>query len=359
MKKIALIWLVAAAACRAGVNGGGGVRMDPAQAELFGQLPGSMPVMEHPATPARVVLGRMLYYETRLSVDSSVSCNSCHLLGAYGVDNRPVSLGVKGQPGSRNSPSVYNAAGHLAQFWDGRAPTVEEQAKGPILNPVEMGMPSGDAVTERIKALAEYRAAFAAAFPGEADPVTYDNVGRAIGAFERGLVTPSRWDAFLAGDAAALTPAEKSGLATFLSLGCATCHRGTYIGGGMYQKAGLVEPWPEQDDLGRYAVTHRRGDQLVFKVPSLRNIERTAPYFHNGQVATLEEAVRRMARYQLGRELSEAEVASVVTWLKSLTGTISRDYVAPPALPAPGISAVMSHPQRSAASTSGRGRRPQ
>ena len=338
MRHLTFALLVGATACRASLNAGTGAWTEPAEVEVFGQLPGSMSALDNPATPARIALGRMLYYETRLSSDSTVSCNSCHLLNAYGVEHRPVSLGVKGQLGSRNAPTVFNAAGHLAQFWDGRAPTVEEQAKGPILNPVEMGMPSGDAVTERLKALPGYRAAFAAAFPGEADPVTYDNVGRAIGAFERGLVTPSRWDAFLAGDTGALTPAEKRGLETFVALGCSACHRGTYVGGEMFQKAGLVEPWPEQGDPGRYAVTHRRGDRLVFKVPSLRNVERTAPYFHNGQVATLEEAVRRMARYQLGRELRDAEVTSVVTWLKSLTGTIPQEYIAPPTRPEARVS---------------------
>jgi cytochrome c peroxidase len=343
MNKLAFALLAAVCACQAGVNVGGEVRTQPAQAELFGQLPRSMPAGDNLASPARVTLGRMLYYETRLSLDSSVSCNSCHLLGAYGVDLRPVSLGVRGQLGSRNAPSVYNAAAHLAQFWDGRAPNVEEQAKGPILNPVEMAMPSGDVVTERLKALPVYRAAFAAAFPGEANPVTYDNVGRAIGAFERGLVTPSRWDAFLGGDTAVLTDQEKEGLATFVSLGCAACHRGTYVGGEMYQKAGLVEPWPEQGDLGRYTVTHRAGDRLVFKVPSLRNVERTAPYFHNGQVATLEAAVRRMAHYQLGRDLTDAEVTSVVTWLKSLTGEIPREYIMPPP-PTAGIPGGMARP---------------
>jgi cytochrome c peroxidase len=294
----------------------------------------------------------MLYYDTRLSLDSTESCNSCHLLGAYGVDNRQVSFGVKRQPGTRNAPSVFNAAGHLAQFWDGRAPDVEVQAKGPILNPVEMGMPNGDAVTARLKAVAEYRSAFAAAFPGESDPVTFDNVGRAIGAFERGLVTPSRWDAYLAGDTGALTPAEKKGLQTFVTLGCSACHRGTYVGGEMYQKAGVVEPWPEQDDSGRSDVTHRRSDRMVFKVPSLRNVERTAPYFHDGHVATLEEAVRWMGQYQLGRRLTDQQVTSVVTWLKSLTGTIPRDYIALPAFPAAGISRVIRPPMVEGASRS-------
>jgi cytochrome c peroxidase len=334
MRYSAIALLLSASACRAGMGVAGGARTDPTQLEAFGQLPTSMATAENPSTPARVALGRMLYFDPRLSIDSTVSCNTCHpLSGAYGVDHRPVSFGVREQAGSRNAPTVFNAAGHLAQFWDGRAPTVEEQAKGPIVNPVEMGMPGGDAVAQRLRAIAQYRAAFAAAFPGEAEPVTYDNVGVAIGTFERGLVTPSRWDAFQAGDTAALTPAERRGLNTFAGLGCPACHRGTYLGGEMFQKAGLVEPWPEQEDLGRYAVTHRRGDRLVFKVPSLRNVGQTAPYFHNGQVATLEEAVRRMARYQLGRKLGDAEVAAVVSWLASLTGTISQDYIAPPGLP--------------------------
>ena len=338
MKSLCIALLLSAAACHPGLNVSGEPQTDPVDLRVFGQLPGSMAALDNPATPARVSLGRMLYHDAGLSVDGTVSCSSCHALDAYGVDHRPVSVGVRGQLGARNAPTVFNAAGHRAQFWDGRAPTVEEQAKGPILNPVEMGMPSGGAVTERLKAVSRYRSAFAAAFPGEADPVTYDNVGRAIGAFERCLVTPSRWDAFLGGDRSALTVAEKDGLKTFVALGCSACHRGTYVGGEMFQKAGLVEPWPEQDDPGRYAVTRRRGDRLVFKVPSLRNVERTAPYFHDGQVATLQEAVRWMARYQLGRELRDAEVTSLVTWLNSLTGTIPPDYVTPPEPTGVGVS---------------------
>jgi cytochrome c peroxidase len=330
MRYCAIALLLSAAACRAGVNAAGGPRTDQAQIEAFGQLPATMATAATPVTTARVALGRMLYYDARLSLDSTVSCNSCHLLGAYGVDHRPVSFGVRAQTGTRNAPTVFNAAGHLAQFWDGRAPTVEEQAKGPIVNPVEMAMPDGDAVAGRLRAVAEYRAAFAAAFPGEREPVTYDNVGVAIGAFERGLVTPSRWDAFQAGDTAALSPAERRGLNTFAALGCPACHRGVYVGGEMYQKAGLVEPWPEQDDQGRYEVTHRRADRMVFKVPSLRNVEQTAPYFHDGRVATLAEAVRRMARYQLGRRLDDAEVSAVVAWLGTLTGTVSEAYITPP-----------------------------
>lgn len=336
MKRLAIALVVSATACQPAMNTGRGSQTEPVELAAFGALPRAMPASDNPATPARIALGRMLYYERALSLDSTVSCNNCHLLDRYGVDHMPVSVGVKAQLGPRNAPTVYNAAGHLAQFWDGRAPDVEEQAKAPILNPVEMAMPNGDAVTARLRAVPAYRAAFAAAFPGEAEPVTYDNVGRAIGAFERLLVTPSRWDAFLGGDSTALTPTELHGLKEFVALGCTTCHNGTYVGGEMYQKVGLVEPWPEQDDLGRYEITHRRGDRLVFKVPSLRNVERTAPYFHNGRVATLQEAVQRMARYQLGRKPGNAEIESVVTWLKSLTGTVPEDYIAPPASPGAG-----------------------
>jgi cytochrome c peroxidase len=333
MRYPAIALLVSVSACRAAANAGEGPRIEPTQLEVFAPLPAAMEAADNPATPAKVALGRMLYHDARLSLDQSVSCNSCHALDAYGVDHRSVSPGVKGQLGNRNSPTVFNAAGHVAQFWDGRAATVEEQAKGPILNPVEMAMPSGDVVTERLKAVAGYRAAFAAAFPGQSDPITYDNVAKAIGAFERLLVTPSRWDAFLAGDAGALTPPERTGLNTFLATGCQACHNGPYVGGQAFHKAGLVEPWPEQDDLGRYGVTRSRGDRLVFKVPSLRNVDRTEPYFHDGGVAALDEAVRLMAHHQLGRELTDAEVASVVTWLKSLTGTIPREYMTPPDLP--------------------------
>jgi cytochrome c peroxidase len=330
MRYIGIALLLTATACTAGTHAAGGPRVDRAQLQAYGQLPASMATAEHPATPAQVALGRELYFETRLSRDSSISCNSCHPLTAFGADPRTVSFGVGMQAGTRQAPSVYNAAGHLAQFWDGRAPTVEEQAKGPILNPVEMAMANGDSVVLRLRAVAHYRAAFAAAFPGQAEPVTYDNVGLAIGAFERGLVTPSRWDAFQAGDTTALTAQERRGLNEFGSLGCATCHKGVYVGGETYEKVGVVEPWPHQDDQGRYAVTHREGDRMVFKVPSLRNIAQTAPYFHNGRVTSLEEAVRWMARYQMGRTPTDAQVAQVVAWLGSLTGTVPEEYVAQP-----------------------------
>lgn len=306
------------------------VAIDPAQLGAFAPLPAVMASDANPITPAKVELGRRLYYETQLSADGKQSCNSCHPLNDYGAEHEAFSTGVKGRPGGRNAPTVYNAAGHIAQFWDGRAATVEEQAKGPILNPVEMAMPDARVVMARLARLPGYRAAFAAAFPGERNPMTYDNLGKAIGAFERQLVTPSRWDTFLNGTDTALTNAEKLGFEEFVAAGCQACHNGSYLGGTMFQKAGTARPWPDRADPGRYILTKNPADSLVFKVPGLRNVARTAPYFHDGQVARLDDAVRLMARHQLGRELTEAQVAAVVTWLETLTGTIPAEYVAPP-----------------------------
>ncbi len=305
----------------------------PAEMATFGVVPAAMTTAATPVSDAQVRLGRTLYYETLLSNGHDVSCNSCHPLNAWGSDGRARSLGDHGQPGGRNAPTVYNAAGHVAQFWDGRAPDVEAQAIGPILNPAEMSMPDSTAVLQHLRDSPAYRAAFAAAFPNEARPISYVNVGRAIGAFERGLVTPSRWDHFQQGDTAALTLPEREGLRAFMSAGCQTCHSGAYVGGGTFQKAGLVTPWPTQSDSGRMKITGNSADLFVFKVPSLRNVEKTAPYFHDGSVADLNTAVRLMARHQLGRNLSDADVAAIVTWLHTLTGPIPVEYVAQPPLP--------------------------
>lgn len=324
------------AGCTRGTPERAAARIDPAHLAAFAPLPETIDAPDNPLTDSKVALGRMLYYETRLSRDGQHSCNSCHDLASYGVDHAPVSAGVAGQRGSRNSPTVYNAAGHVAQFWDGRAPTVEEQAKGPILNPIEMAMPSDAAVLAELRAIPAYREAFRRAFPGERDPVTYDNVGRAIGAFERGLVTPSRWDAYLTGDAEALTAAERVGFNTFVATGCAGCHTGTYVGGTTFQRVGLIEPWPDLADAGRRAVTERPEDQAVFKVASLRNVAMTAPYFHDGGTRNLTAAVALMGRHQVGRQLTPEEVTAIVTWLEALTGTIPQSYIARPALPASG-----------------------
>jgi cytochrome c peroxidase len=304
-------------------------------AALFQTLPAEMTSDRHPVTEERITLGRMLYYETRLSKNQDISCNTCHDLAKYGVDGQPTSSGHKGQRGGRNSPTVYNAALHLAQFWDGRAADVEEQAKGPVLNPIEMGMPDAGQVVKVLKSIPGYVDAFKAAFPDDADPVTYDNAAAAIGAFERRLVTPAPFDRLITGDAAALTPEQLAGFKTFVETGCATCHNGAAAGGGMYQKLGLVKPY-ETADTGRAEVTGSEADKLFFKVPSLRNITETGPYFHDGSVATLDQAIRLMAEHQLGRTLSDEQVAGISTFLGSLKGEIPADYITPPALPVSG-----------------------
>jgi cytochrome c peroxidase len=309
------------------------VTVNPVQLRMFKPLPDVVESPQNPLTQAKVDLGRMLYYDPRLSKNQDVSCNTCHDLARYGVDGRTVSDGTKGRMGTRNAPTVYNAAGHFVQFWDGRAPDVEEQAKGPVLNPVEMAMPSDQAVEAVLKSIPEYVSAFQRAFPGEKDPVTLGNAGRAIGVFERKLVTPARWDKFLKGDPSALADAEKAGFNKFMEVGCQACHGGAYLGGQMYQKLGLATPYPDTSDPGREGVTKEESDRMVFKVPSLRNVDKTAPYFHNGKVVTLEEAVQEMALHQLGKPLMHDEVASIVTFLKTLTGEIPADYIKPPVLP--------------------------
>jgi cytochrome c peroxidase len=307
--------------------------IDPANLKLYKALPESVPPKEGDITEDKVALGRMLYYDARFSKSQKISCNTCHNLSTYGVDNEPTSTGHKGQKGDRNSPTVYNAAGHFVQFWDGRAKDVEEQAKGPVLNPVEMAMPSEKVVLAVVNSIPEYVTAFKKAFPADKDPVTYDNFGLAIGAFERKLLTPSRWDKFLNGDQNALTAAEKAGFNTFNSAGCGTCHAGAYLGGNLFQKLGAVKDWPDASDPGRAKVTKSDADKMMFKVPSLRNIEKTAPYFHDGKIATLSEACSKMAEYQLGKTLAPEQAASIETFLKALTGDLPADLIKPPDLP--------------------------
>ncbi len=310
--------------------------IDKSDLGVFKGLPAKYESPANPITEEKINLGRMLYYEPRLSLGQDVSCNSCHKLDAYGVDNEATSPGHKKQRGGRNSPTVYNAAGHVAQFWDGRAATVEEQAKGPILNPVEMAMKDAPSVVRVLKSIPGYAPLFKAAFPKDPDPITYDNLARAIGAFERQLTTPSRWDKYLAGDDAALTAQEKAGFAKFAKLGCPTCHNGANVGGHQYQKLGLVNPWPDQADLGRFDVTKNDADKMFFRVPTLRNIEKTGPYFHKGQITALDEVIRKMAWHQLGQQLTDADVANLAAFLKSLTGDIPTQYIAKPELPPSG-----------------------
>lgn len=285
----------------------------------FGVIPAKMPGSEKD-TPELIALGKALYNERRLSVNDTQSCASCHLLEGKkgGVDNAKFSTGAKGGLGGRNAPTSLNAGFHIAQFWDGRAATLSDQAKGPILNPVEMGMPNEKAVIEKISKIAEYKEAFAKAFPDAKNPITYQNLADAIAAFERTLITHDRFDDFMNGDDKALTKEEIAGLQAFMAQGCTTCHIGPLLGGNSYRKMGQAKPY-DTKDLGRFDLTKKEEDKFMFKVPSLRNVALTEPYFHDGSAATLTDAVAKMAYHQLGKQLGEKEVASIVTFLKTLS----------------------------------------
>jgi cytochrome c peroxidase len=284
-------------------------------------------------TEPRIALGRMLFFDARLSKNHDISCNSCHDLAAYGVDGLPRSRGHRGQQGRRNSPTVYNVAGYVAQFWDGRAPTLEVQAEGPLFDPAEMAMPDDRRVLATLTSMPEYVKRFKEAFPGEKKPVTLGNLTRALAAFQRQLSTPSRFDQFLAGRQEALSAQERRGLELFVTSGCITCHGGPGVGGSSFQKLGLVEPYTQAVDPGRYEVTREEEDRMKFRVPTLRNVEKTAPYLHDGSVVALDEVVRVMARYQLGKTLTAAQVEDLVAFLRSLTGELPARYATPPELP--------------------------
>jgi cytochrome c peroxidase len=273
--------------------------------------------------PAVVALGRRLFHEPRLSSSGKVSCASCHDLARGGVDGKRLSTGVGGQLGLVNAPTVYNAALNFVQFWDGRAATLEEQIGFPITNPAEMGS-SWDNVLAFLGGEPSYAAAFEASFP---DGVTQANMRRAIADFERTLLTRnSPFDRYLGGDAQALSPEARAGYETFKSVGCIACHQGRNVGGNMFQKFGVLGDYFKDRghvtaaDYGRYNVTHLESDRFVFRVPSLRNVERTAPYFHDGSATTLSQAVQVMARYQLGRKLGDDQVSALIAFLKSLSG---------------------------------------
>jgi cytochrome c peroxidase len=301
--------------------------------DSFLPLPARFDDAANPASGAKVALGRALFFEPRLSRNGRISCHDCHDLARFGADGRKVSPGHVGQPGRRNSPTVYNSAGFVAQFWDGRSPDVEDQSKQPILNPLEMAMPDADGVVALLRAIPGYVRLFEQAFPGATPAVSYDNLARAIGAFERGLVTPGRFDAFLGGDTGALAGAERQGFRRFVEVGCAGCHHGPALGGQTFEVLGHVEPYPDQSDLGRFEVTGREEDRLAFRVPGLRNVAETAPYYHDGGLRTLEEAVGSMARHQLGIALAPADEAAILAFLRALTGVPPGSYVAPPDLP--------------------------
>ena len=286
----------------------------------FEPLPGVMPGSEND-TPQLVALGKKLYFEKRLSINDSQSCASCHRLenDFAGVDGQPTSPGAEGKIGSRNSPTVLNAGFQDSQFWDGRAKDLVEQAKGPILNPIEMGMPNEQTVEKKLRGIVEYNDAFTLAFPGNEPTITYQNIAEAIAAFERTLITPSRFDDFMNGDASALNEVELRGLKTFIKKDCKSCHDGKLLGGETYETLGKETPYDNQSDQGIYDLTKDEVDRMVFKVASLRNVALTAPYFHDGKIKTLNEAVRKMAKLQLNEELTNQQVNDIEMFLKALS----------------------------------------
>jgi cytochrome c peroxidase len=292
---------------------------------LFKPIPMQPPTLEgNPITPPKVELGKMLYFDPRLSESHTISCNSCHLVGLGGVDVAETSLGHRWQRGPRNAPTVLNAVFNTAQFWDGRAKDLKEQAGGPLVNPIEMATTEKHTI-EMLTAIPGYGDPFKQAFPGESNPISFENVKKAIAAFEATLLTPNApFDRYLQGDANALTAEQKQGLKLFLDKGCAGCHSGINIGGQMYAPFGVVEK-PGADilppaDKGRFEVTKTPSDEYVFKVPTLRNIALTPPYFHSGKSWDLRQAVAVMGSSQLGAELSKEEVDKITAFLNSLTG---------------------------------------
>lgn len=300
----------------------------------------ALPIMVVPATgqaitpiPAelkldarKVALGRRLFHDTRLSRDDTVSCASCHLLDKAGMDGLPVAVGIKGQRGPVNTPTVLNSGFNFSQFWDGRASTLEEQVPGPVHNPLEMGT-DWKAVIAKLEQDPEYPGAFRGIWPGD---ITASHIQIAIAEFERALITPdSPFDRYLRGEANALSTEARRGWDLFRNLGCIACHQGVNMGGNMYANLGVMGDFfidrglPETvADRGRFNVTGREEDRHVFKVPTLRNVERTAPYFHDGSIATLDQAVETMARYQLGIKLKAGERGDLVAFLGSLNGRL-------------------------------------
>ncbi len=300
---------------------------------------------DNPTTAEKVELGKMLYFDPRLSSNGTVSCFSCHNVMEGGDDHRTTSIGVHGQAGGRNAPTVWNAAFHSVQFWDGRAASLEDQAKGPPANPIEMGMRDLDAVSGRIEKIPGYKSYFDKAF-GPGDNINIDNIAKAIAAYERTLITPnSPYDRYVRGEKQAMTAQQVRGMQTFADTGCTACHSGANFDGptlktgqGFYQKFPLftdndyVTKYGLMNDTGRMSSTGKPEDKNLWRVPTLRNLAYTAPYMHTGSVKSLSEAVRVMAKAQLGKELVAAQVEDILAFLDALNGEFPEQTM--PRLPA-------------------------
>lgn len=311
--------------------------------QIFRPLPKNMATSEYPVTEARVTLGRMLFFDPRISLDGTVSCSRCHEPALYGTDALSKPIGVKDRVNPRNAPTVLNAALEFRAHWRGDRKNVEDQATQALVGPPSFGNPDYPAAMAKIEAIKAYAPLFRKAFPGEKNPITPENWGKAIGAYERTLVTPSPFDAYLKGNVRALSAQARAGLGQFIDSGCISCHNGVDVGGQTFQKFGVLEDYwkatgSKQIDKGRFDVTQDPKDMYVFKVPSLRNVAMTPPYFHDGSVATLPQAVNIMARVQLGKHLSDRQVADIVAFLDSLTGPLPRDFKTAPQLPAAGFA---------------------
>ena len=319
-------WLIATFAC-----GEKNAQTEPTKEKIEEKEPAEAPDLIKPLQPAKfdmdkALVGRRLYHDNMLSGDGTLSCATCHNVGKGGAEPRRVSTGIVGQQGPINAPTVLNASLNIAQFWDGRAKDLAEQAEGPVANPIEMGATWAD-VEKKVAGDKWYAERFDKLYDGK---VNVKTIANAIAEYETSLVTPSRFDVYLKGDKSALTKVERAGYKLFKETGCQTCHLGENAGGGMYQKMGLVKNYFKdrgnitEVDYGRFNHTKNEADKFFFKVPTLRNVELTGPYLHDGSHNTLEETVKTMGKYQLGKNLTDKEAASITTFLKALTGKLPK-----------------------------------
>lgn len=285
-------------------------------------------------TARQADLGKQLFFDPRLSSDGQTACQSCHQLKRYGVDGQAFPTGSRGVVGKRNTPTVLNVGGLGSFFWDGRATSLEEQAQGPLLSKLEMGLSNEQEAVAILAAIPGYPEAFDQAFPGETPSLNFKNITRALAAFERRLLTEAAWDRYLAGQADAISRDARRGFGLLFEHGCSACHTGTLFGGGSIEHLGAKEPWPNQVDQGRFEAFKRPMDRMRFRVAPLRNVEKTAPYFHDASASTLDAAVRKMAKHQSGKLLTQRDVDNIVAFLRSLTGELPRELIKAPRLPA-------------------------
>jgi cytochrome c peroxidase len=307
--------------------------LDPKKLAAYAPLPGAPDWRSSESSKSRVELGRALFHDKRLSSTHDSSCSKCHLLSTFGTDGKAFSIGHAGKPTHRNTPSIYGAALLPRLFWDGRAETLEAAIQLNLSDPALMGAPGDARLEATLRSIPAYALQFASAFPDEEQPVTAVNAVNALGAFSRILVAPARWDRFLQGEESALTIGQKIGFHLFVETGCSECHAGALVGGDSMRLLGKARPWPNQSDKGKGQITHAASDDMMFRVPSLRNVSRTGPYFHDASAKTLGEAVRMMAAHQLGKDLDDETVRSITGWLETLSADASLLEGAPPELP--------------------------